>query len=55
MIILTSYKLKIFGNDAFGKVSTHCKVRARVVNHIPENNSFSLDLPDLAYLSVFTP
>jgi hypothetical protein len=57
LIILTSYKLKVLGNDDFGKVSTHCYVGARVVSHIPENNFvfFLLDLPDCAYLSMFTP
>jgi hypothetical protein len=36
--MLTAFKLKVFGDDTFGKVSTHCKVGAGVINLILENN-----------------
>jgi len=38
-LIVTAYKLKVFGDDAFGKVSSHCKVGAAVVNHLMEKNA----------------
>jgi hypothetical protein len=40
LLILAACKLKVFGNDPFGKVLTHCKVGAGVINHILENNFF---------------
>ncbi len=38
LIMVTAYKLKVFGDDAFGKVSSRCKVGAGVINHILESN-----------------
>ena len=38
LIMLAAFKLKIFGDDAFGKVSSQCKVGAAIVNHILEKN-----------------
>jgi hypothetical protein len=38
VVIHTAFKLKIFGNDAFGKVSTRCKVGASVINNLLEKN-----------------
>lgn len=35
----TAFKLKIFGDDAFGKVSTRCKVGASVINNLLEKNT----------------
>jgi hypothetical protein len=35
----TAFKLKIFGNDAFGKVSTRCKVGSSVINNMLEKNT----------------
>jgi hypothetical protein len=32
LLILTASKLKVFGDDAFGKVTSRCKVAAAVVN-----------------------
>jgi hypothetical protein len=34
-----AFKLKIFGDDAFGKVSSRCKVAAKAVNHLLEVNT----------------
>ncbi len=34
LIMVTAYKLKVFGDDAFGKVSSRCKVGATVINRI---------------------
>jgi hypothetical protein len=38
LIMVMAYKLKVFGDDAFGKVSSHCKVGATVINRILEDN-----------------
>ena len=38
LIMLAAFKLKIFGDDAFGKVSSRCKVGAALVNHILKKN-----------------
>jgi hypothetical protein len=38
LIMVTAYKLKVFGDDAFGKVSSRCKVGATVINRILEDN-----------------
>jgi len=38
LIMVTVYKLKVFGDDAFGKVLSRCKVGASMINHILENN-----------------
>jgi len=37
-IMVIAYKLKIFGEDAFGKVLARCKIGAAVVNHALELN-----------------
>jgi hypothetical protein len=57
LIMVTACKLKVFGDDAFGKVSSRCKVGAGMINHILETNLFFplLELPGLAYLSVIVP
>jgi hypothetical protein len=34
----TASKLKVFGDDAFGKVTSRCKVAAAVVNYLMEKN-----------------
>jgi hypothetical protein len=39
LLIVTACKLKVFGDDAFGKVSSRCKVGAVVVNHLMEQNA----------------
>jgi hypothetical protein len=39
LVMLTAYKLKVFGDDAFGKVSSCCKVGAGVIHHILETNT----------------
>jgi hypothetical protein len=39
LLIVTAHKLKVFGDDAFGKVSSCCKVGAAVLNHFMEQNS----------------
>jgi len=36
--ILTEYSVKNFADEAFDKVSAHCKVRSGVVSYILENN-----------------
>ncbi len=38
LIMLAAFKLKIFGDDAFGKVSSGCKVGTTIVKHILEKN-----------------
>jgi hypothetical protein len=39
LLIVTAYKLKVFGDDAFGKVSSHCKVFAAILKHLMEQKS----------------
>jgi hypothetical protein len=39
LVMLIAYKLKVFGDDAFSKVSSHCKVGAGVINHVLEINT----------------
>jgi hypothetical protein len=39
LLMHLAFKLKIFGNDAFGKVSSRCKVAANAVNHLLEVNT----------------
>jgi len=63
--MLTAFNLKIFGDDAYGKVSTgddaygkvstQCKVGANQVNNLLERNPvfFLLALQELAYLCVY--
>ena len=55
LLMLTACKLKIFGDDAYGKVSTRCKVGAYIVNNLLERNIvfFLLVLQELAYLCVY--
>jgi hypothetical protein len=38
LLMLTAFKLKIFGDDAYGKVSTQCKVGANKANNLLERN-----------------
>jgi len=38
LLIFTASKLKVFGDDAFGKVTSRCKVAAAVVNYLMEKN-----------------
>jgi hypothetical protein len=38
LIMVTVYKLMVFGDDAFGKVLSSCKVGTSMINHILENN-----------------
>jgi hypothetical protein len=38
LIMLAAFKLKIFGDDAFDKVSSRCKVGAAIVNHTLKKN-----------------
>jgi hypothetical protein len=38
LLLYTAHQLKIFGDDAFGKVSACCNVGASVVNHLLEQN-----------------
>ena len=38
LIMLPAFKLKIFGDDAFGKISSQCKVGTTIVKHILEKN-----------------
>jgi hypothetical protein len=39
VMIVTACKLKVFGDDAFGKVSSRYKVGAAILNHLLEQNS----------------
>jgi len=39
LLMVLAWRLKIFGDDAFGKVSARCKVGASIVNHLIEKNS----------------
>jgi hypothetical protein len=43
--------LKVFGDDAFGKMSSRCKNGVAVVNHLMEQNSV-LFLPVLHALNI---
>ena len=38
LLILTTLRLKIFGDDAFGKVSARCKVGLGIINYLLEKN-----------------
>jgi hypothetical protein len=38
LLLFTASKLKVFGDDAFGKVTARCKVAAAVVNYLMEVN-----------------
>lgn len=38
-MILVAFRLKIFGDDAFGKVASHCKLGASIVNLLMEKNT----------------
>jgi hypothetical protein len=39
LLIVTACRLKIFVHDAFGKVASHCKVGASIVNLLMEKNT----------------
>jgi hypothetical protein len=38
LLIITAYRLKVFGEDAFGKVASRCKAAAVVINYLLEQN-----------------
>jgi hypothetical protein len=38
-LIVIAFRVKIFGDDAFGKVSIRCKLGASIVNFLMERNS----------------
>jgi hypothetical protein len=38
LLIITAYRLKVFGEDAFGKVASRCKAAASVINYLLEQN-----------------
>ncbi len=38
LLLLTAYKLKVFGEDAYGKVTSRCKVAATIINYLLEKN-----------------
>jgi hypothetical protein len=38
LLLFTASKLKVFGDDAYGKVISRCKVAAAVVNYLMEVN-----------------
>jgi hypothetical protein len=38
LLLFTASKLTVFGDDAFGKVTSRCKVAAAVVNYLVEVN-----------------
>jgi hypothetical protein len=38
LLIQTAFRLKIFGDDAFGKVSARCKVGSGIVNYLLDKN-----------------
>jgi hypothetical protein len=38
LLMLTAFKLKVFGEDAFGKVATRCSAAANIINYILEHN-----------------
>jgi hypothetical protein len=38
LLLYASCKSKVFGEDAFGKVTAHCKKAAAIVNHLLEKN-----------------
>jgi len=38
LTIFTAYKLKVFGEDTFGKVASRCKAAASVINYLLEQN-----------------
>ena len=39
LLIISACRLQIFGDDAFGKVASHCKVGASIVNFLTERNT----------------
>ena len=39
LLIVTACRLMIFGDDAFGKVASRCKVGASIVNFLTERNT----------------
>jgi hypothetical protein len=40
LLIITAYRLKVFGEDAFGKVASRHKAAAVVINYLLEQNGF---------------
>jgi hypothetical protein len=38
LLIMTAYRLKVFDEDAFGKVASQCKAAAVVINYLLEQN-----------------
>jgi hypothetical protein len=38
LLMFTAYKLKVFGEDAFGKVASRCKATTVVINYLLEQN-----------------
>jgi hypothetical protein len=36
--LLTTYKLKVFGEDAYGKMTARCKVASTIINYLLEKN-----------------
>jgi hypothetical protein len=38
LLLYVAYKLKVFGEDAFGKVTARCKTAAAIVNYLLERN-----------------
>jgi hypothetical protein len=37
LLMYAAYKLKVFGEDAFGKVTTNCKTVASIMNYLLES------------------
>ena len=38
LLVFTAWKLKIFGEDAYGKVTARCKVGSNIINYLLEKN-----------------
>jgi hypothetical protein len=38
LLIIAAYRLKVFGEDAFGKVASRCKAAVAVINYLLEQN-----------------
>jgi hypothetical protein len=38
LLVFTAGKLKVFGEDAYGKVTAQCKVGSQIINHLLEKN-----------------
>jgi hypothetical protein len=52
LLIVTACRLKIFGDDAFWKVASHCKVGALIVNFLMEKTQsfFHLRILETVFL-----